>query len=712
MLFSRRSLVLAIGLLIPIMVTMAAIWLPFGFDMTGLIEEWDVLGLFSTSGLHMIASMNGFLPVHSARPLTIAPHAIAYFLDPESFNFWHILLISALITKGVASAYITFKATSSLRWSAFMGSLVLLYPADTMQLSFRSLHINWALALMLVASGVFLFAIERKNRYAMYGMGVLATIFLFAASCMYDAALTLIPIPIFIIYVRYGLRDSIRCLYKNLLLLIIWFSGAITYMCYVAWVSTKVATYEHSVTGGGKAMISGLISSFPKLFSIGLLRSIIGGWYDAILITSTEYSSLLYLILASLIIGMSLYFVDRWRFVSGRPLEISAILRLLFVGFLLCLLGYFWVLFLPSHQIISQRTFLWAAPGAAMVWIALLALLSRANKITAFLLSFFMIFTGLGAQLFQHHYYLQISETQRSFLQRIVENFDGKLNKDETLIVLDKSNMLGHTWVLGRGLQHALSYCYGHDIGRIEICYSPSLEWQRYDLSGRKGKCYHDKNGWSFYHTSLIKDSKGQVSPVTEKNYQVSNANAVVITIPEDFSKSSGRSVKPDGMIGRRYNGVLLNFTWSKKWTMFKDQNVKKDYYKWSFGKWWSLELPVRGSGWREAEWRVGKLRHKAIAWKISETSTLYFDFVPKSSEYVLRGKFELFVNENIKNNMFIMINDNKLDCHISLDGIFEADVKASYLHNGVNEIKFRSPVDYNYYGLSAMLDWIEVIQK
>ena len=52
--------------------------------------------------------------------------------------------------------------------------------------------------------------------------------------------------------------------------------------------------------------------------------------------------------------------------------------------------------------------------------------------------------------------------------------------------------------------------------------------------------------------------------------------------------------------------------------------------FVWSFGDIWSLELPIRGSGWREAEWNVEYLERSAASWKVESEATILFDLDEK----------------------------------------------------------------------------------
>ena len=118
--------------------TVAALWIPFGFSLGGLIEEWDVLFLFAQHGIFYIADGASVLQAHKARPLTVLPQAVAYTLDPNSFFYWHIIQAGSLVVKAACAGIIGIYLTGNRALAALLALLTLLYPADTMQLSFRS----------------------------------------------------------------------------------------------------------------------------------------------------------------------------------------------------------------------------------------------------------------------------------------------------------------------------------------------------------------------------------------------------------------------------------------------------------------------------------------------------------------------------------------------------------------------------------------------
>jgi putative flippase GtrA len=590
-----KTMTIWLAFILPSIVIVLAIWLPFGFSLTGLIEEWGVLGLFNVHGLFFVVDSANPMAAHALRPLTVFPHALAYFLDPNSFYYWHVLLILALIIKGSASSYLIWNATGSLGWAMVMGALVLVYPADTMQLSFRSLHINWALALFLLASSILVAAYEQKRRVVSYSLAAVASLLLFVASCMYEATLTLVPLPLLILYVRDGFRKSFHQFRAQVGLVIVWMAGAGLYIIYVVLVAPKIATssYQEDILVAGNSSET-LIHSLPKLFTVGALRGLLGGWFDAIRMVFMEFDSYTYLFTSVTIIGILFLLIA--RFIGCLNLQHSSNLssaetlphRLAFAGLLLLLLGYAPY---PLFQISGhQRTFLFATPGAAMVWVALLLMISRSARLRAGLAALALIFLGLGAQLFQFHHYEQISNSQRNMLRGIVESFDGNLG-NKTLLLLDESNQLNHAWMfLTVNLRGALSYIYGHPVNAIQVCHMPSKEWQLPfpDPLGRKGTCAESENDWVFRYPEAV-SGQGYVAPIV-KDLKVAGSQVVTLTINPDGSTFPNPALNRyrenlhvgQSTVARRYRGVLAKSSSPFSFTIFEGQKTK-DRFKWDY---------------------------------------------------------------------------------------------------------------------------------
>ncbi len=666
-----KKLPVLAALTLPVIITIIAIWVPFGFSLIGLIEEWGILRTFLSHGLYFIATPEGPLADQALRPLTILPHAIAYLLDPNSFDYWNILLMLALLIKGSAASHLIWKATGSLRWAMVMGILMLVYPADTMQFSFRCLHINWALALLLLASSVFVVAYEHRRAVISYSLAFVSAALFLAACCMYEAALTLTLLPLFIPFVREGWKAAWNQFKGRAGLVAIWLAGAGMYLGYVMVTSFKLSeSYQGNIVGNP---IAALLHNLPKLFSIGALRSLLGGWFDAVRMVSTEFSGYVYLVLATAVISIACVFISKQK---SSPISNAKWLplRLGAIGLLLMLLGYLPFLVNGYFLNLSQRTFFWSTPGAAIAWIALLIVVSRFTKWFSWLATLSLVFFGLGAQLFQFHYYVQRSQTQRSLLRSIVENFDGNLG-DKTLLILDKSNQLGHLWSLPKEyLASALSYIYGHPLNSVEICHMSDS-------------------------TPMIVD-KDQIITFSI------NCDGTATQNP-NLDEYREKLLKTDQVAALRYRGILKKRVSLFTFAFFKDQQPK-DRYRWSFGNWWSFDLPVRGAGWHGAEWTVNKFYHQSWARKKQEKSTLYFDLNPTQSHYMLRGRIRK-IKEPVRQSLQIFLNRVELSCRWISDEEFEAEIQPEILLSGANEIAFNTSDAAAH---SLKLAWFEVYPK
>lgn len=715
--FMAKKFSFILAIILPALLVTYVLWLPFGFRLGGLVEEWSVLALFSNNGPDYFLTPPS---AHALRPFMFLPLAIAYALDATSFYYWHLLTIISLIIKGIAASSLIWVATRSRFFSALTGILILLYPADTMQLPLRPLQINWAVALLLLGSVIFLIAYHTKSRAVSISSALIAPILILSAMFMYETTCMLIMLPFMILFVREGLINTVKGCRKQFPLIFLWFSSILAYLIYCAIISPKTTSYQSQLLGG-RQLIEALVSSWPKLFSIGVFRSLLGGWFDALRMTLKEFSlnGYIYITVVSISLVALLTYL-RKKDDEAKDLKTQHSLRLIVVGFLLLCLGYAPFLVSPSHLAISQRTFLFATPGATIFYIGFLIFLSQKINWLGRNLAYCLIVIGLGAQLFQFQHYSQISEKQRTLFKNIIENFDGNL-QGKKLLLLDEGNQLDRVWMLLKAnLQGGLSFFYNQPMNAfVEICYQPSNEWRASDNLGRMGSCIENKDGWIFRSATA--------TPVSGPGYQM---GAQLPDIKWNKNEIVTLRIKPDGTIteqptlanyrqtlklnnnlsAKRYRHILTDRPYFFNVDLFAKPHLER--YQWQFGDWWSMELPFRGSGWRDAEWKVNYFYNKASAWKIKEASTLLFDLKPLPTPYKLRGQFDIILSQAIQDGMQIKINHTPLTIHWKKEGKFKADIPQATLVSGVNVIEFFSPIDLHYYGLSAKLSWYKITPK
>lgn len=698
------------GHILPTLIIVAALWIPFGFAMTGVIEEWWVLGLFTSHGIFFLADLNSPMPAHALRPLTIFPQAIAYFLDPQSFKYWHILLIISLLVKGWCLSLITTKITNSLKWGIASSVLFIVYPADTMQLSFRSLHINWSLALAVLATSIFIYSLETKNKVTSIFWSIISAAIFTAACAMYEASLLLSVLPLLIIWTKEGTSHSLLKLKQMPLNHFIWWSGSFIYISYALLIARLTSSYQGSIIGQS-SIIQTIESSLPKLFTVGLLRSILGGWFDAIRITTSEFTNYWYATAILVLLATTAVLILTVR--QGDLVDDEKIItwgkarRLLCVGIILVILGYAPFLLSVPHQYISQRTFLFSTLGAVFFSVGLLTITYRVSKTISAAGIFALTFIGLSFQLYQFHHYVKISNTQVSILQEISKKFDGDAH-GKKLLILDNSSQIGHTWMLpDENLRGALTYLYGHTIDSVEVCHLPSYEWQKADSLARKGTCEQNAQEWIFHYAAPV-SGPGISTQTKKEDYKINKDNLITIRISPNtnvqprevpFQAAPQFNAYPNFVNGTAPTTRYINFT---------DEN-NKDFYHWSFGKWWSMEIPTQGSGWREGEWKVNNFYHESAAWKTNRSAYINFQFYPKKQTYELTGKYDYVVSEHIKESMTLSLNGKEVLFRWKKNGEFESILKAEQLASGSNTLTFVSDVDEKYYGLSARLNWIDI---
>lgn len=695
------------------------LWLPFGFSLHGLIEEWGVLGVFTTQGPVLFVKAHSLLEAHRLRPLTVFPHAIGFLLHRDSFDGWHWVLMATLIMKGAAASCLAALATRSPRWGVIFGLLFLLYPADTMQLSFRSQHINLSLAVLLLGAALLVRAQQQQAGWARWINITAGGACLVAAQMMYEVALMMIMLPLFVLWCRDGAGATLRSIRQNPAPTLAWIASGIVYLLYVAYASASGGeSYQQSITDR-HSPFSVLYHALPKLFQIAFVRALAGGWYDAWGMALGEFHSFFYVLAFGLICSVSALLFPRNEGTAphelvetAKPRNASMRTRVAISGLLLLILGYVPYLFSGSHVLISQRTYLFASFGAALVVLALTMSLARWSKALACAAVLLLMTAGAAAQLYQFHHYLKLSEAQRKLLRTIVENFDAGAQSDKELVILDYSNQLSHVWFLRDNLDSALTYLYDRPVRMPTICLMPGSDLARADDLLRQGHCVEESDSWRF----KAADPVPGLSAEPLKDVVLAKSQAVELVIDQDGNVVPDRALdayrqqlaSADTPAARRYRNILNRKPGSRNLGLFESEAARSSH-RWDFGKWWSLEVPIQGNGWRPADWKPGYFQHDTATWKSQERASLLFQLMPTDKPYELTGNFDLIANPAIQDSFRIRINGVELALGWQPGYRFTAQVPSGALKPGTNVVEFVSAVDKNYYGLSARLDELEI---
>ncbi|VWX60483.1 conserved membrane hypothetical protein [Burkholderiales bacterium 8X] len=696
----------------------AILWLPFGFRLSGLIEEWDVLAHFAEHGTFFVVDSTTPLAAHRLRPFTVLPHAIAHWLTPNSFDAWNWLLIAAVFLKGWGASMVGHGITRSRRWGLVFGLLVILYPADTMQLAFRGLHINWSMALVLVGSAWLLRAQEARTPRRRLGIGVAASALLLISVLLYEVSLPMLLLPVLALIARDGVRKTLQAIRCGPGPLALWGAGALAYVAYVLLLpATTEQTYQGTLTAG-HSVFQALLAALPKLFDPGLVRSIAGGWVDALAMLRAEFGGFgrFYVCLAAgaLTAGLLTVAAADPRAPSSesatlKRVDAASLVRMGCIGLLLVALGYGPFLFSASHIAITQRTYLFAAIGGSLFALACLRGVALLGRPLASACVFALLTLGVSVQLFQFDHYVSIAERQRKILKAVVENFEGP-QPGKALIVKDASGQLNHTWMLRDHLKLALTYFYGVRIKDVQICLGRNLAWQQLDALARPGTCVEQADRWVFSHAPPV-SGPGMAPAEPESDRTVPKSDAIVLDMQSDgviaaqtgVARHRNELANGASALSARYHQILADRGDRLSSRLFKPHSPES--FLWDFGRWWNLDVPTRGSGWREAEWTGQFFTRTASAWKTQDPASLIFDLKPLAGAYVLEGRFEVVLNEAVRRSVALRLNGQPVEIQWLDSGSFRGSVPQAALRTGVNTLELAAAPDNTYYGLSVKLD-------
>ncbi len=700
-------------------VIVCLLWLPFGFGMVGHIEEWDIYSLFVRNGVFFFAGENSPLPSHRLRPLTAAPNAVAYLLSPDSFFAMHLLQMGSLIVKGVSAALMGYWLLRSRLYAALLGLLVIVLPADTMQLSFRSFHINWAVALGMAGVAGLVYSYDRRERTGRGGLALalLSAVSLGVAIQIYEVALVFVPFPFLLLWARHGIRGTLRVCFTHLPVTLFWALSVAICLGYIYTVLKHGSTYQSDVVGGQSTSLQMIKERLWTLAFTGMGRSLVGGWIDAVMIFVEEFRNYVYVVVTGLVIALVLGVpkrrakaaADATADDSGRR---ALCVRVVAVGLVMTAFGYLPFLSSPAHMAISQRTFLFAAFGAALATVGLLAFVFGHRRAWWSMGTGTVLVTlGLAAQMFQFQHYQDISDTERSVLANVVTTVP-TIGPGTNVIILDASQRINGVWMLRDNMLHALTYLYGAPVNLLQPCTLPGYHWQRLDTFSRPGRCVQVPGGWAFSDGPTV-SAPGYDTREPQVKLEVADADAIVVDVDRSGNVAPvpdqlARLKRGEDVLSRRYQRVLADRPWPLAIHQFRDQGAS-DTYRWDFGRWWSLEAPVHGRGWQDGQWsNDGKFAKVSSAWANLPEASLVFDLTPANKPYVVKGRIHAIAPGTDPNAITLSINGAPAHgLRWINDKEFYTYVPAGELKRGQNEAVFHVPVDMKFYGVGVAMDWV-----
>ena len=685
-------------ILLPSLAVILLLWFPYGFHMGGLIEEWGLLWLYVQHGAFFIAGADSLMPSHQMRPFMTTPWAIAFSVDPNSWWFWHVELALSLLIKGASMTWLALYLTGSRRLAIVAGMLLMVWPADTMQMAFRALNIGLSVGLILLSAALLIaaYAAEHRSRRVLLAIG--AALCIFVGSWMYEVTLVLAPLPFLVLYARHGISTTLTMMYRRIGVTSAWLLGCLVCLAYIAKVLlTATVTYQQSLTGDEHHALAAVESNLPMLFSHGFVRALLGSWVDALRILVHDVTHPGYIAFVAVVFIVLL--------AMSRTLKVqqnSLVVRTLAIGAIALALGYSPFLVSIAHLSTTQRTFMFAEPGAVLIFLALLILIDRFQSLVTAAVSVILLVLGTVQQLYQFDAYNRLYESQRTVLRSIVSQIKG-FQPGKTVVVLDDSQRLNGTWMLDELMPSALTYLTGKPVVTAMVCLTPQNIWEVRDGLGRQGTCIETPDSWIFRSASPV---SGPGVPLTKQNPDIviSKSDVIVARVPIDVHDLDNVSLSG-------HEATLNASNWPVQLDLFGNKTPSASYH-WDFGHRWDVpDDSSPGAGWRNPEWIYTPFRQTSAAWTSLQQSSLIFNLRPIAKDYEL-GIQTVGHREGVEGKIGISVNGVAIPVEWNGASDLRATIPMGVLKSGGNMIEIDSPPAIDFYGLSLFVDQINLAPK
>lgn len=453
------------------------LWLPFGFRVTGVYEEWTLNDIAETeTPAFFITPSWATLSLNSSRPLQMFFFAASYALDNNSHTYYNVFVMLFFFAKAVVVFWLVLQFLPRHKLLAFMaGFLYMVYPADIGTFTMRTIHIHSAVLDYLLAVYLLIQYRLRQGRgrwWALAGAGTLLLVSLWQYQVALPAALVT---PLVMLYFERPNRKFVwGC--------VVWYAVLAFFAGYTLWANQNaiVETYEGTRYSSVallsaeniRGMVEGLATAYGRQVT---------GWVQAY--NQWDYVSVYapYL-LAGLVVALVVGGVFVYRQRRGERVPAVAPWRyglLLVVGILLFAVGMAVYLPLPTYRLQEFRIYYLSTLGSALALASGLYLISRVFKryseLAFLILALPFVWLAVLRALEMHQRYVNFSLIQQSLLQQTVEQAP-QIKPDTVMLVYDESTdkKIDHENVFAFMTIYPLALHYLYDDWRFDSQYCPA----------------------------------------------------------------------------------------------------------------------------------------------------------------------------------------------------------------------------------------------
>jgi hypothetical protein len=456
------------------------LWLPFGWKVTGLYEEWFVM---SGGDIGNPVRMLYDPPSNqSYRPLTVAPYILGYILTPDSFLGFNIIFAIWMLGKGFAMYALVRRLVPENPSLAFVsGALLVVYPADHALLTLRTTNIHAGVFLFLVALNLLILAWQRFRWTTLLVTLVAEGV----ALATYDGAIPLaFCAPVLLAWLRGGIDKRLAAVAAS------WWGVSMYFLFHLILALRNPTTYAAQLWVGsdlGKPHFVEILRSWRYSVTRAYRQTFGTGWYEALRELAWQDPYLhLSAGLTVFVIIPAIWLHARRDAESTPVVHTNRYLSLAALGVIAVLPGF--AVYLPTAwRDSSWRVLLYSSIGAALavsVACFLFARLFGQWQRSVFIgVTSFLIGIATVHALAQHQGYYEYSQRQQQILAGIISQAP-HLEPGTTVLLVDRTPTAAFkAWsmcaLVSNCLEWALRYIYGDPTLRARYCapgYRPRIE--------------------------------------------------------------------------------------------------------------------------------------------------------------------------------------------------------------------------------------------
>lgn len=634
------------------------LWYQFGFSLGGMIEEWDLLRAIA----HYPNFWNSFpgnpmSESFAARPFQITPFYIAHAIDSQSFLGFHILLITACFFKVIAGASIGYFLFRNRMYAAAMGMLFLMFPADTQQMSFRTLNISVAVAWMVCSVALamrgIVAATSAKRWIAMAGSVVCSVI----AVLIYEPMLFLYALPPLLLFARYGFWSSTKILRNRRKYILAWLIGPIVNVGYLYYaIAFYKSAYQVGVTQGGT--VASILRNSHYLVESGAYRVFYESWVSSWQLLAHGTAHYRFLVLAAIAIVIMFTVLAR---IPSAPIRTGRLYRYIFVGLVASAIAYVPFMVSEAHMVITQRTFMAVALGASFIFVSVIARVCRRSAALGGLVLSGFIFFGLIGQLYQFDQYTRMyTGTVRPYMSLVADQTDAT---KKVHLVFDSSGLGAH---MG-GMFYS------------KVQNGPAV--RRGDTTSVYILCMDEKlSQFKVFSNCQLSEGVWTITGYGNVSQHISASDVQVIKVSEDFNETYRSSSGSWHDLG----------TFSKEKSIFLPLHGAPESYVCIADSDWGYSRFCRGSGWADGMLNHGYFTHDNFFVAVSPDASFLFSLTAAPTDYVLQIETLAGISPDILAGLKLLVNGHPVEYQVEADRFIKARVKQDFVLSGRNQVLLR----------------------